>query len=155
MEKSRCQHLLNSNNRLSSCTLIQAYKEYEDFYNVGYKTYRSICEEFNKLIIDQILLKAREFVMPYRLGTLRIKKKKMNYSPSLKNKLKINWAETNKYKKVIYHLNDHTNGFNYRWYWTKKKAIIKNKTIYSFQATRTNKRRLAGLLKNKQVDYFE
>ena len=98
-------------------------------------------------------MKAKEFKMPYRLGTLRIKKKKMNYSK--KNKLKINWLETNKHKKVIYHLNDHTDGFNYRWFWSKINAVIKNKSVYSFQATRTNKRRLAGLLKNKKVDYFE
>ena len=152
-EKSQCQELL-SNNKVSSCTLRQSYKEYDDFYKVGYKKYRSICEEFNKMIIDEILLNAKEFKMPYRLGTLRILKKEMNYSVS-KNKLKIDWYETNKYKKTIYHLNDHTDGFNYRWFWSKKKAIIKNKTIYSFQATRTNKRRLATLLKNNKVDYFE
>jgi hypothetical protein len=138
-----------------SCTLIDSYKIYEDFYKVGYKKYREICEEFNKRIINKILLKATEFKMPYRLGTLRIKKKKMNYSEKQRNKLKINWKATNKNKKVIYHLNDHTNGFNYRWYWLKREAIIKNKSIYSFQATRTNKRRLAALLNNNEVDYFE
>ena len=58
--------------RQASCTLVQAYKEYDDFYDVGYKKYRSICEDFNKLIIDEILLKAKEFKMPYRLGSLRI-----------------------------------------------------------------------------------
>ena len=153
MEKSQCQDLLN-NKQASSCTLKQAYEGYDDFYKVGYKKYRDICEDFNKMIIDEILLQAKEFKLPYRLGSLRILKKEMNYSVS-KNKLKIDWKETNKQGKVIYHLNDHTNGFNYRWLWSKKKAIIKNKTIYSFQATRTNKRRLAALLKNKQVDYFE
>ena len=149
----QCGELLTKAKQ-TSCTLVQAYKEYDDFYDVGYKKYRSICEDFNKSIIDEILLKAKEFKMPHRLGSLRILKKEMNYSSS-KNKLKINWQETNKHKKVIYHLNDHTDGFNYRWFWSKKKAIVKNKTIYSFQATRTNKRRLAGLLKTKQVDYFE
>ena len=156
MEKKirpKCEQLLSKEKQVS-CTLVQSYKEYDDYYKVGYKKYRSICEDFNKLIIDEILLKAKEFKMPYRLGSLRILKKEMNYSVG-KNKLKINWFETNKNKKVIYHLNDHTDGFNYRWFWSKKKAIVKNKTIYSFQATRTNKRRLAGLLKNKQVDYFE
>ena len=149
----KCKQLLDKTPQ-ASCTLVQAYKEYDDFYNVGYKKYRRVCEEFNKLIIDGILLKAKEFKMPYRLGTLRILKKEMNYSAG-KNKLKIDWKATNENGKVIYHLNDHTDGFNYRWFWSKKTAIVKNKTIYSFQATRTNKRRLAGLLKTKQVDYFE
>jgi hypothetical protein len=149
----QCGELLTKAKQ-TSCTLVQAYKEYDDFYDVGYKKYRSICENFNKLIIDEILLKAKEFKMPHRLGSLRILKKEMNYSAG-KNKLKINWQETNKHKKVVYHLNDHTDGFNYRWFWSKKNAIVKNKTIYSFQATRTNKRRLASLLKGKKVDYYE
>mgnify|MGYP003639728648 CR=1 FL=1 len=137
----------------TSCTLKNAYKDYDDFYKVGYKKYRAICEDFNKRIIDKILLKAFEFKMPYRLGSLRIRKKLMNYSK--KNKLKIDWQATNKHKKVMYHLNDHTNGFNYRWFWSKINAVIKNKSVYSFQATRTNKRRLAALLKNNDVDFFE
>jgi hypothetical protein len=153
MMQEPCRDLLN-NKPATSCTLVQAYKEYEDFYGVGYKKYRAICESFNKEVIDKILIEAKEFKLPYRLGSLRILKKEMNFS-SAKNKLKIDWQETNKHKKVIYHLNDHTDGFNYRWFWSKIKAIVKNKTIYSFQATRTNKRRLAGLLKTKQVDYFE
>jgi hypothetical protein len=148
MESKTCKSL-----QVNSCTLKSAYKSYDDFYDVGYKKYRAVCEDFNKKIIEDILMKAKEFKMPYRLGTLRIKKKKMNYSK--KNKLKINWLETNKHKKVIYHLNDHTDGFNYRWFWSKINAVIKNKSVYSFQATRTNKRRLAGLLKKKKVDYFE
>ena len=112
MESKTCKSL-----QVNSCTLKSAYKSYDDFYDVGYKKYRAVCEDFNKKIIEDILMKAKEFKMPYRLGTLRIKKKKMNYSK--KNKLKINWVETNKHKKVIYHLNDHTDGFNYRWFWSK------------------------------------
>ena len=87
--------------------------------------------------------------MPHRLGSLRILKKEMNYSAG-KNKLKINWQETNKHKKVVYHLNDHTDGFNYRWFWSKKNAIVKNKTIYSFQATRTNKKKISFFIKRQK-----
>ena len=150
MENKMCKQQLKN-----SCTLTQAYKSYDDYYKVGYKTYRNICEDFNKKIMDDILLKSKEFKMPFRLGSLRIKKKKMNFSNKLRNKLKIDWKATRENNKVIYHLNDHTNGYNYRWYWEKRNAIIKNKSIYSFQATRTNKRRLATLLQNNEIDYFE
>tara|TARA_E500000305_G_scaffold108637_2_gene111475 strand:+ start:802 stop:1266 length:465 start_codon:yes stop_codon:yes gene_type:complete len=119
---------------------------------VSKKEFRKICDEFNKLIIDEILINSEEIRMPYRLGTLRVKKSKMKYDD--KNKLKIDWAASRKLGKRIYHLNDHTGGYKYRFYWTK--GIVKNVTAYSFIPTRTNTRTLAGILKdkNRELDYF-
>jgi len=114
--------------------------------------YQTICDEFNKLLIDEILINSEEIRLPYRLGTLRIKKSKMKYDD--KNKLKIDWAASKKLGKRIYHLNDHTGGYKYKFYWTK--GIVKNITAYSFIPTRTNTRRLASILKdkNRELDYF-
>jgi len=119
---------------------------------VDKQTFRKICDEFNKLIIEEILTNSEEIRFPYRLGTLRIKKSKMKYDD--KNKLKIDWAASRKLGKRIYHLNDHTGGYKYRFYWTK--GIVKNITAYSFIPTRTNTRTLASILKDKdrQLDYF-
>ena len=119
---------------------------------VNKSLYQTICDEFNKLLIDEILINSEEVRLPYRLGTLRIKKSKMKYDD--KNKLKIDWAASKKLGKRIYHLNDHTGGYKYRFYWTK--GIVKNITAYSFIPTRTNTRRLASILKDKerQLDYF-
>lgn len=114
--------------------------------------YQTICDEFNKLLIDEILINSEEVRLPYRLGTIRVKKSKMKYED--KNKLKIDWAASKKLNKRIYHLNDHTGGYKYKFYWTK--GIVKNITAYSFIPTRTNTRRLASILKdkNRQLDYF-
>ena len=119
---------------------------------VDKQTFRKICDEFNKLISEEILINSEEIRFPYRLGTLRIKKSKMKYDD--KNKLKIDWAASRKLGKRIYHLNDHTGGYKYRFYWTK--GIVKNITAYSFIPTRTNTRTLASILKDKdrQLDYF-
>ena len=119
---------------------------------VDKKLFRAICDEFNKLLIDEILISSEEIRLPYRLGTIRIKKSKMKYDD--KNKLKIDWAASKKLGKRIYHLNDHTGGYKYRFYWTK--GIVKNITAYSFIPTRTNTRSLASILKdkNRQLDYF-
>ena len=114
--------------------------------------YQTICDEFNKLLIDEVLISSEEIRLPYRLGTIRIKKSKMKYDD--KNKLKIDWAASKKLGKRIYHLNDHTGGYKYKFYWTK--GVVKNITAYSFIPTRTNTRRLASILKdkNRQLDYF-
>ena len=119
---------------------------------VDRKLFRKICDEFNKLLIDEILISSEEIRFPYRLGTIKVKKSKMKYDD--KNKLKIDWAASKKLGKRIYHLNDHTGGYKYRFYWTK--GIVKNITAYSFIPTRTNTRTLASILKDKdrQLDYF-
>ena len=132
------------------------YKYYKDTVikelQVDKQTFRKICDEFNNLIINNILFKSEEIRFPCRLGTLRVKKSKMKYDD--KNKLKIDWAASRKLGKRIYHLNDHTGGYKYRFYWTK--GIIKNITAYSFIPTRTNTRNLASILKDKdrELDYF-
>jgi len=132
------------------------YKKYKEDVipelQVDKQLFRKICDEFNRMVIEEILLNSEEVRLPYRLGTVRIKKSKMKYDD--KNKLKIDWAASRKLGKRIYHLNDHTGGYKYRFYWTK--GIIKNITAYSFIPTRTNTRTLASILKDKdrQLDYF-
>ena len=60
-------------------TMRDAYKLYKSEYpdTVDYSTYASIIKTFNKQLMDKILDDAFEFEMPYRLGTLRIKKTKI------------------------------------------------------------------------------
>lgn len=121
---------------------------------IDYKKYKSICADFNKEIVNHILLDSGTLKLPHRLGEIRIQKKKMNFTS--KENLKIDWKKTKEIGKRIYHLNDHTNNYRYKWYWTKTRAIVKNKSYYSFIPTRANKRTLASILLNtKQIDYFE
>ena len=76
----------------------EAYKYYKnntiEELQVDKQTYRKVCDEFNKLFIDEILICSEEMRLPYRLGTIRVKKSKMKYDD--KNKLKIDWAASKK-----------------------------------------------------------
>src|SRR6478736_2712851 len=85
-------------------------------YNIEYKLFRTICEEFNKELSKQVL-DGLFFEMPYRLGTIRIKKRKVD----LKN-LKPDFGLFNKsneqYKNK--HLNEHSNNYYVRYYWNKR-----------------------------------
>ncbi len=123
-------------------------------YKSDYKTYRAVCEEFNKKTVDDILLNMGEFELPYGMGSIRIQKKKMNISR--KDSLRVDWEASKKVGKKVYFLNDHRDNHRYRWYWKKNDSIIINRTAYSFTACRANKRELARLLKtSKMIDYFE
>lgn len=121
--------------------------------HVDYKVYRKINEEYNKRIVKDILLNVGEYELPHRLGSIRIQKKKMRLEVG---SMKVDWKASRKIGKRVYHLNDHRDNYRYKWYWKKSNAIVKNKKLYSFTASRENKRELARLLKtNNMIDYFE
>jgi len=140
--------------------LKDSYKDFKknvetgSIYKIDYKTYRAVCEEFNKKTVKDILLNMGEAELPYGLGSIRIQKKKM--SISAKSSLRVDWEASKKIGKRVYFLNDHRDNHRYRWYWRKNYSIIPNRTVYSFTACRANKRELARLLKtSKMIDYFE
>jgi hypothetical protein len=131
-------------------TLVDSYNDYikeNPRINIYKKDYKNICIRFNELLCDKIIRNAEEVNLPGRLGTFRIKKVKGSGS-------KIDWAATKKYNKKIYHLNLHTDEYYFRWHWSKQKALFTNKSVYSFTPLRKHKRKLASLLKDNNVEFF-
>ena len=139
---------------MKKLTLKDAYKDYkkenknDSLLMVDYSLYRAVCEYFNKEISSKIILDTHEFSIPSRLGSIRIKKIKGN------NTKRVDWKTTKENDVKVYHLNWHTDGYYYKWFWHKQKALFKNKSVYSFTPIRMNKRRLAKLLKENKVEFF-
>jgi len=125
---------------------------------VDYRLFRDICQDFNKMIFSLILNEGYFFKMPYRLGTIRIKKRKVNVTS--KN-LKVDFGLLNESggKYVNKHLNEHSGGYYLKFHWNKVDMVIINKQFYSFIPTRINKRELARIVKENGIlqvnKYFE
>jgi len=138
-------------------TMPDFYKRYQDthdeLYQIEYSLYRDIVSEFYKEMMNIILLDAKTFKMPFRLGDIKVFKKKM----SLKHlsARQMNWKETSKIGKRVYHLNEHSRGYKYMFRWKKKSHCLKNAFLYRFVPSRANKRELARLIKTGEYDYFE
>lgn len=135
------------------------YKSYlnyigdNELYYIDYKTFRAIINDYFKYLRDELLENGRELKLPCRMGTLQVvKHKPKEYTGK---SLRIDYAESKKYDKVIYHLNEHSNGFKYRVHWNKQTMLTKNKTKYQLIMTRANKRRLAFIIKHRLRDYME
>ena len=135
------------------------YKSYIDYvgdnplYQVEYRVFRDIINDYFKYLRDELIENGKEIKLPCRLGTLSIvKHKPKEYSG---RSLRIDYAETKKVGKVVYHLNEHSNFYKYRYYWNKHNMLNHNKTMYQLITTRANKRRLAQIIKNKERDYLE
>lgn len=101
--------------------------------------------------IAKKVLDGAEVRLPYRLGILRIEKKKMkNFQ---KGRLHVDFAHFKKTGKVIYHLNENRDGYYYRIKWYK--GHVSGLQAYKFFPTRPFKRGIAQRLKDNNIDYRE
>lgn len=133
-----------------------SYIEYvkdNPLYQIDYTTFRAIIDDYFRYLRDEIIENGKEVKLPCRLGTVRIVKHKPK---QYNNKsLRVDYKASRDHGKLLFHLNEHTDGFKYRYYWNKQNMIITNKTKYQLTMTRANKRRLAVILKNRERDYIE
>lgn len=142
-----------------SYTIADYYLSYKDYieegsiYDIPYQTFKAIVLDYFKYIRDEVMLHSKEVKLPCRLGTLQIiKHQPKEYTGK---SLRWDWQSTKQLGKPVYYLNDHSNNFKYRFFWSKQDCIFKNKGKYMFVASRANKRELAQIIFRKQCDYIE
>lgn len=128
-------------------------KEVGSPYYIEPAVYYKIINEFYKKIVDEILINNKTFKLPYRLGTVRVCKSKV----ILKHltTFGVDWPTTIKLHKRVYHLNEHSSGYRYFFYWSRECSVVSNLFFYRLVMSRTNKRRLAKLIKLNKYDYYE
>lgn len=130
-----------------------SYKRYFEEVKtpVEKKQFISITNGYMEFLIQKVL-EGEEVTMPARLGTLFIQgvKKKLKFNRDGIPMLPPNWAATKKLwdsnpdakvtKKIVYCLNEETDGVVYKLHWSKNRVPIENKLYYNFILTRANKR---------------
>lgn len=118
--------------RLGAKDMYKAYKKKNPDTDITYPLYRTILETFNTKLSDTIL-EGNKFNLGSRLGYLYIKKIKRNPDSKVINwmETKALWKEEGVKKGFVYYTGD----YYYRWNWEKKKAQVKNKSVYKFIPT--------------------
>lgn len=106
----------------------------------------------SRIILETLLERSEGFKMPFGLGYIQIVK----YKPKKLNdkSLSVDYKASKEYDKRIYHLNEHSNGYKYRLYWSKLPKTFPDRYIYQLCLVRTNKRKLAQLIFNR-YDYID
>lgn len=135
-----------------SITLVDMYKQYikENQY-IEYRTFKDILDRFNSSVLNYLLESSEGFKMPLGLGYIQIVK----YKPKSYNEksLSTDYKSSKELGKRVYHLNEHSDGYKFRLYWSKIPKTFPNRYMYSLQLVRKNKRRLAQLI-FKNHDYI-
>lgn len=146
--------------------------------NLTQAQYSEITKKFFNEIINSMIYKGIEFSFGYRLGSIRIRKSKLDVKFNKEGKLdkrkfapnwvatKKLWAETYpglsmkelkliKDKPIVYYLNKHTDGYRHKWHWDRSTRIAKNSTGYLVEVVRSADRKLAKALQDPTlgIDY--
>lgn len=136
-----------------SATIRDMYAQYhkDNKNDMSYNTFKTILNEFNSELKNCLLESSEGFKMPFGLGYVQIVK----YKPKsyTKKSLSIDYKSSAQYGKIIYHLNEHSNGYKYRLYWSKIPQTFPDRYKYQLQLVRQNKRHLAQLIFNHK-DYI-
>lgn len=119
--------------------------------DVSYARFKRIISEMYKIILECLQDRSDCFKMPFGLGYLMIVKYKPKYYNA--QSLSVDYKQSKKYDKKIYHLNEHSDGYKYRLFWSKQPYTFSDRYKYQLSFVRENKRRLAKLIFNRQ-DYI-
>lgn len=119
---------------------------------VDYSLYKLVLDTMCTVILEHVLNASEGFKMPFGLGFIQVGK----YRPKTytDKSLSVDYHASKEYGKRIYHLNEHSDGYKYRLYWSKIPRTFPHRYKYSLCLVRQNKRKLAQLIFNKQ-DYVD
>ncbi len=97
-------------------------------------TYRKLMKTFFKKLSLAIIRDNYQFMIPYKIGLVRITKVKT----TLGSTGSIDWAKSQGKDKKVFHTNRHTNGLFFRWLWSKPwfYTQFKNSAFYKFTPVR-------------------
>lgn len=146
-------------NKTKSYTIASFYNDYlnniekDTVYDIDYTKYRAIITDYFQHLRQKLIEEGKMIKLPYRMGNVQIIKSKPKHLD--KRSLRIDYQATKQYNKLILLTNDHSDFYKYRYYWEKIDMMVQNKSKYQLVATRANKRRLAQIIKNRELDYQE
>ena len=135
------------------------FKKKHPEHNLTQSEHSSICKEINIRLSNAMIKDSLELRMPFRLGFLRIK----SYRSTIKftddgkldtRKNAIDWKSTKDLwkelypgktsaqlkeipnKKLIVHVNEHSNGEMVMFNWDKRISNVRNQSFYKFKAVK-------------------
>lgn len=127
------------------------------------RVHSSVVSLFNKFLCDKIL-DGDIVTLPCRVGSVDIRGKKQKITFDENGKIrgtKPNWKKTwslwernpeaKAVNKFVYHNNFHSDGIWYKFFWSKKRVLIENKSLYSLTIARPLRRAMSrGVFNGKE-----
>lgn len=136
--------------------------------HLEYGRYRQFILDYHAEIIRECTEEKFEYKAPCRLGTFKIVKKKLVFVINEKTGgidqkyTMIDWVKTKTLweknpavigKRYIYFTNPHTNGYYFKWEWSRNIAQFRNRDYYIFLPLYTNRKKLYNKIMEDPKSY--
>ena len=117
------------------------------------RAFTAVLEAFN-LGVQALLLAGKEVKLPFRLGTLYVQKKKLNYA-----RLPFDYGHWQKTGEKRFHLNRHSDGYRASFHWRKQLTALSGIQLYALvpcrQLTRAISQQMQTPGGHKQYQLYE
>jgi|SRR5688572_12308479 hypothetical protein len=127
--------------------------------DLPYPKYCKNLEVCNWMFVEYALRTGQKVQLPYGFGSLAVNKKMLKRYKEYKGKkyinLRVDWKKTKEHKKKIYHTNEHTDGYNFRWLWFKDDARFLLHDLYVFKPARYVSRSINKYLRKPNTQFKE
>lgn len=124
---------------------------------LSYQKYSKNLLTCNWMFIEYALRTGSRVPLPYGFGSIAVNKKKLNRFKEFNGKkyinLRIDWKKTKKAGRRIYHTNEHSDGYNFRWAWFPEDARLYLSSLYVFKAWRYSSRAINKYVRKTDTDY--
>lgn len=124
-----------------------------------YPKYCKNLEVCNWMFVEYALRTGSKVHLPYGFGAIAVNKKMLKRYKEYKGKkyinLRVDWGKTNKLGKRIYHTNEHSDGYNFKWVWFPTEAKIHLADLYVFKPGRYASRAINKYVKKPHSHYKE
>lgn len=134
----------------------QVNSDKKELLDIKQPLFKKIISEYNK-VLGEYVIKGHVVKIPFGLGEIGIRKRKVSYAPDKRRFLYVNYKMLEKDKPAHYHIPEHSNGWQARYFWNKRQCRIENQTYYSFKPSNLLKSELAKVMLSKggYLNYYE
>lgn len=148
--------------RSTEKAVFKRFKEKHPDINIDYTTWCNVIYSFNYAFRDYCLETGMKGRLPYGFGDFAISKKKPKRHSTLPDgreviHMPVDWVKTKKHGKYIYHMNNSTEGFKFKWKWFNTSARFFKAEVWNFKPSRLSSRLIKHYVsqENYQHKYLE
>lgn len=126
---------------------------------LSYAKYCKNLEVCNWMFIEYALRTGEKISFPHGFGPVAVNKKMLKRYVEHDGKkyinLRVDWQKTKKLNKRVFHTNEHSDGFNYKWTWFPKESKFFQSELYVFKPCRYASRAIARYVKKPNSHFKE